>query len=420
MVKFSEVLKDRNFFCLWLGQLISNFGDRLNQMALVALVYQRTPGSEVALAKLISFTIIPVFLIGPMAGVWIDRFNKKNIMIVSDILRGSLVLLIPLFLAMHQILLVYLVIFITFSISRFFIPSKMALIPDIVSKEKLLIANSLNDTTHLAGNVIGLVVAGIIVNISYIGAIGGFYIDAATFFISAILIAMIVQREFVKRVKDDLKITKEALEQSIRRSFLNEIREGLEYLIKHREMRFVAAILFILMAGIGTISCVIIVFIQNAFGTATRDLGFIGMFLVGGLLAGTLIYGRFGQKLGKVLAVLLSFTMTGIFIILFTAFVRTYPNLLIAAVFSALLGISASPIMITTNTLTQEVIPEAMRGRIFSSLEVVIHLAFLIFMFIAAYAANIIDRFWILIGVGTVFSLTGMAGMVALRKRAVT
>jgi len=389
-------------------------------MALVALVYQRTPGSEVALAKLISFTIIPVFLIGPMAGVWIDRFNKKNIMIVSDILRGTLVLLIPLFLAMHQILLVYLVIFIIFSISRFFIPSKMALIPDIVSKEKLLLANSLNDTTHLAGNVIGLVVAGIIVNISFIGAIGGFYIDAATFFISAAMIAMIVQREFVKKVKDDLIITKEALEDSIRKSFLIEIKEALQYLVNHKEMRFVSVILFILMAGIGTISCVIIVFIQNAFGTATRDLGFIGMFLVGGLLAGTLIYGRFGQKLGKANAVLLSFAMTGIFIMLFTIFVRAYPNLLIAAVFSALLGASASPIMITTNTLTHEVIPEAMRGRIFSSLEIVIHLAFLIFMFIAAYAANIIDRFWILISVGMVFLVTGAAGMVTVRKRRVT
>lgn len=68
MIRFREVLSNRNFLFLWLGQLVSNFGDRLNQMALVALVYQRDPGNEVALAKLISFTIIPVFIIGPIAG----------------------------------------------------------------------------------------------------------------------------------------------------------------------------------------------------------------------------------------------------------------------------------------------------------------------------------------------------------------
>ena len=88
MIKFREVLSDRNFLFLWLGQLVSNFGDRLTQMALVALVYQRNPGSEMALAKLISFTIIPVFVIGPIAGVWVDRLNRKNVMVISDILRG--------------------------------------------------------------------------------------------------------------------------------------------------------------------------------------------------------------------------------------------------------------------------------------------------------------------------------------------
>ena len=218
MTRFRDLLTNKNFLFLWMGQLVSNFGDRLNQMALVALVYQQNPGSEVALAKLISFTIIPVFIIGPIAGAWVDRLNRRNIMIISDILRGLLVLSIPLFIKLNQILLVYLVIFIIFSISRFFIPSKMAIIPELVSKDKLLMANTLNDTTHMIGNVIGLVVAGIIVNIAYVGAIGGFYIDSTTFFISAALIAMMAQRNFIKGVGSDLKTTGLALGSSIRRS----------------------------------------------------------------------------------------------------------------------------------------------------------------------------------------------------------
>ena len=245
MTRFRDVLKDRNFLCLWIAQIVSNFGDRLTQMALVALIYQQTPGSAIALAKLISFTIIPVFLIGPIAGAWVDRLNKRNVMVISDLLRGVLVLAIPLFIMLHQILLVYLAVFLVFSLSRFFIPSRMAIIPDIVSKDKLLVANTLADTTHMLGNVMGLVVAGMLVNIKFIGAIGGFYIDAATFFVSAAFIAMMVQRSFVKEVRADLKVTKEAFSSSIRKSIFAEIKDGVRYFRKYSQMHFIVYVFFL-------------------------------------------------------------------------------------------------------------------------------------------------------------------------------
>ncbi len=408
MTRFRDVLTDKNFFFLWLGQVISNFGDRLNQMALVALVYQRNPGSEIALAKLISFTIIPVFLVGPIAGAWVDRLNRRKIMMISDVLRGILVLSIPIFIRANQILLVYLAIFVTFSLSRFFIPSKMALIPELVPRDKLLVANTLNDTTHMIGNVVGLVVAGVIVNIAFIGAIGGFYIDSATFFISAALIMMIAQKGFASHVKEDLVVTGKALESSFRRTIFSEIRDGLRYITKYSDMRFVVYVFFLLMAGLGAISCVIIVFIQHAFGTSTRDLGFLGMFLAGGLFFGAVLYGRFCQAMPKRRAIHLSFMASGIAIILFTMIVNRYPNLLLGGALVGLLGLAISPIMVTTNTLAHETIPEEARGRIFSSLEAVIHLAFLIFMFVAAYAAKFIDRFWIIITVGLVYFICGV------------
>ena len=420
MARFREVITNKNFFLLWLGQTISNFGDRLNQMALVALVYQSNPGSELALAKLISFTIIPVFIIGPIAGVWVDRLNKKNVMVISDIARGLLVLSIPLFIAMKQILAVYLVIFILFSISRFFIPSKMAMIPELVPKDKLLVANSLQDTTHIIGNVVGLVVAGVIVNIPSVGAVGGFYIDSATFFASAALIAMIASHGFARRVKEDLLATREALGNSIRRSIFAEIKDGLKFFLEHRNMLFVLCAFFVLMAGVGAVSCVIIVFVQEAFGSSTRDLGFLGMFLVAGLFAGTVLFAKFGQKIDKKKAILLSFVASGLFLALFAFFVRRYPSLPVAGVLSGLLGVAVGPVMMATNTLTHETIPEEARGRVFSSLEVVIHLAFLTFMFAAAYAAKAMDRFWVLVAVGILFSVSGLAGFLFERKRQTT
>jgi MFS family permease len=417
VIRFRDVLTNRSFLFLWLGQLVSNFGDRLNQMALVALVYQRNPGSEIALAKLISFTIIPVFIIGPIAGVWVDRLNRKDIMVISDILRGALVITIPLFIVLNQILPIYFVIFLAFSISRFFIPSKMAIIPDLVSKDKLLVANTLQDTTHMVGNVVGLMVAGFIVNIRYVGAIGGFYIDSATFFVSAALIGMIALKERPPRdVRQELETTAHALESSLKRSVLSEIREGLGYLTSHRDMRFITNIFFLLLAGMGAISCVIIVFIQNAFGTSTRHIGFFGTYLVCGLFLGTVLYGRLGQKLEKKRTIYMSFAASGIAIIIFAILVGRYPNVFLAGVLSGILGLAISPMMASLNTLTHETIPEEVRGRIFSSLEAVIHLAFMVFMFVAAYAAKFIDRFWILVAVGMVFSLCGIGGILSASK----
>ena len=92
MARLREVLFNKKFFPLWAGQIISEFGDRLNQMALLALVYSKSPGSVMAVANLLFFIIIPVFAIGPLAGVYIDRWDRKKIMVISDIVRGILIL----------------------------------------------------------------------------------------------------------------------------------------------------------------------------------------------------------------------------------------------------------------------------------------------------------------------------------------
>ena len=150
MPKFTEVLKNRNFFFLWAGQIISQLGDRLDQMALIAFVYLRAPGSTMQIAKILSFTIIPVFLIGPIAGVYVDRWDRRRTMCVCDILRALLVFTIPFFLFYSRnIVPIYIIIFIVFSIGRFFVPAKLAIIPDLVEKKELLLANSLVNTTGM-------------------------------------------------------------------------------------------------------------------------------------------------------------------------------------------------------------------------------------------------------------------------------
>lgn len=401
--------------------MISNFGDRLNQMALVALVYKKAPGSVVELAKLLFFIVIPVFIIGPIAGVYVDRWDRKRVMIVSDILRGIMVLLIPFFiLSFDNFFPMYVLVFLIFSATRFFLPSKMAVIPDIVPKEMLLVANTLSDLTRMFATFIAFGIAGMIVD--KIGSINAFYIDSATFFISAIFISYIVVKKSLPKfkisyIKEDILRAKDALKKAIRKSVWHEIKDGVGFIVEHKEMRFVVWNFFVLMAGIGSVSCVLIVFIQESFRSVTKDLSLLIMFLGLGTMAGAMLYGRFGQRLRKDLLILTCMLMSGLLMTAFAVIANLTSEFWAPSIVMFIWGISIGPIIVALNTIVHELIPEEARGRIFSSLEAVIHLGFLIFMFISAAFAEHFAKIWILVICGAAFSLWGVFGILARLRR---
>jgi len=417
MARFREILSNRNFLFLWIGQIISQFGDKLSQMALIGFVHQKSPGSTIELAKLILFIIVPVFIIGPIAGAYVDRWNRKHIMVASDLLRGILVLLIPVLIMFTKSTLpIYLLVFIIFSITRFFLSGKMAIIPSIVPREHLLVANSLSDTTRIIAAIIGIGFAGLVV--SRMGVIGSFYIDSATFFLSATLLSTIALRSTGPRLKEGLLQAEKAMKEAIKKSIFKEIKDGLGYFIKLRNIRFVASIWLLIMSGAGAIICVTIVFIQESFGSVTADLGLLGMFLAVGLFIGAVIYGRFGQRLKKSKVIFSSLTLTGIGVVLFAVLVRNFHSFRATAALNLVIGMFASPIVVSSNTLVHEALPEDVRGRVFSSLEAIAHLGFLVCMLLSSFLAEVIDRMWILVCVGSVFALFGIVG-VFLDKRKV-
>ena len=384
-------------------------------MALVALIYKKAPGSTVELAKLFFFIVIPVFVIGPIAGVYVDRWDRKRVMIISDILRGILVLLIPFFILFFKNFTpVYIVVFFIFAVTRFFFLSKMAIIPDIVPRNMLLVANTLSDTTRIIATFIGAVVAGVMVE--RLGAIKGFYINSLTYFISALFISNMVVRKIIGRFREDILKAKEAIKKAIRKSVWSEIKDGIKFIIEHKEMKFVMKSFFFLMAGIGSAICVIIVFIQETFGSVTKDLGVLFMFLGLGAFLGAMLYGKFGQRLRKDKVILTCMLLSGIFIILFAVIAKLTASLWISGAIMFIVGLSTGPIIISLNTTVHELIPQEARGRIFSSLEAVIHLGFLVFMFIAAFFAEHVEKVWILVFCGALFSLWGALGIFARRR----
>jgi DHA3 family macrolide efflux protein-like MFS transporter len=412
MSKYQEVLKNRNFFFLWLGQIISQLGDRLGQMSLIGLVYLRSPGSTIEIAKILSFTIIPVFLIGPIAGVYVDRWDRRRTMYVCDFLRSVLILIIPLFLFQTRSLaLTYLLVFIIFCIGRFFVPAKLSIIPELVSNNDLLMANSLVNITGMIAAILGFGISGLVVE--WLGAKSGLYIDSLSFLTSAILIFIIITK---RRAYANLKEVSKEIVEVIRKSVFQEVKDGILYFIRKKDIRFAAGVIFSLWAALGAVYVVIIVFVQKTLHSATKDLGLLIMFLGLGLFAGSVVYGRFGQKLSHYKTIFVSLVLSGIMLVAFALIISHYPYFLIAAALSLTLGILISPIMIASNTIVHNVSESGMMGKIFSSLEIVMHLGFLLFMLISSVLAEKIPEAMILVAVGGIFSVLGIINLIYHRK----
>jgi DHA3 family macrolide efflux protein-like MFS transporter len=413
MPKFTAILRNRNFFLLWLGQIISQVGDRLGFMALIGFAYsKKSQGSTSEIFKILLFTIIPVFLIGPIAGAYVDRWDRRRTMYVCDLLRMALVCIIPVFLFYAKNLAAaYLLIFIVFCLARFFLPAKLSIVPDLVDSGDLLIANSLVNITGMIAFIVGSGVSGVL--IERVGVENGFYLDALSFLVSAALIFFIAKNH-VSAV--NLRKIGADIVEVIKKSVIQEIKEGTLYFISQKDIRITAGVLFVVSSALGVVSVVSIAFVQNMLHSATKDLGLLIMFLGLGLFAGSLLYGRFGSRLSQYKTIFSSLILTGIMIIIFSLEIERYPHFSMAALLSFCLGFVASPILIASNTIIHKSSDNEMRGKIFSSLEIVMHLGFLLFMYISSILAERFPQFMILVVIGCVFCILGILNLISHRK----
>jgi DHA3 family macrolide efflux protein-like MFS transporter len=190
-----------SFSALWVGQIISLFGDRVNQIALGALVYQIT-GSALLLALTFFVGTIPNLIISPVAGAFVDRWDQKQVLVVSDILRAALVLLIPVAVLIN-VWLVYPLVFLITTVSIFFRPARVTVLPRLVSDQDLLSANSAMWVGETLADVVFYPIAGLFV-VFLAGSLAiAFWFDAATYLASAALLSSIFVPPLVRRARGE-------------------------------------------------------------------------------------------------------------------------------------------------------------------------------------------------------------------------
>lgn len=195
---YTRLALNGSFSALWVGQLISLFGDRIHQVAIAFLVYDAT-GSAVAVAGVFLSATLPNLLLGPIAGTLVDRWDQREVMVVADLIRAAVVLLIPIA-ASIDLLLIYPLVFIVTTISLFFRPARTAAIPRIVRDDELVSANSAIWISETIADVVGYPVAAIFV--AFLGASLplAFWVDATTYLASAALISTMFIPPIVARV----------------------------------------------------------------------------------------------------------------------------------------------------------------------------------------------------------------------------
>jgi MFS family permease len=365
---------------------------------------------------------LPNLLLSPVAGAYVDRWNQRDVMIVSDLLRAALVLVIPV-VAATNIYLVYPLIFAITSISIFFRPARVAILPRLVRGDELLTANSAMWAGETFADIIGYPLAGIFV--AFLGASLplAFWFDAATYAASAVLIASIAVPPVARRIRrtaagratvpDAGAAGDESTEADAdgRTSVLADMREGFHFL--RREPVLFANTIQAAFAqfAIGSLTALMPIFVRDVLAPPTVDPKAAYAFLetaigIGNLIGGFTI-GLIGARMAKGRSVIIGYVFWGLTVILFAL----GDNLLLDFGILVGSGIANMVFVIPSQVLFQERTPPDMIGRVVGFRFALVFGSMTLAMAVGGLAAQAFGTVPVLVLSGLVSIVAGLAGL---------
>jgi MFS family permease len=347
---------NRNFRLLYIGQTISQLGDWFNTVAVYALLLDLT-GSATAVAWMLIVQMLPIALVGPVAGVVVDRLNRRRIMVAADVLRGCLIFGLLLVRRADQIWIAYVVTALTVAAQAFFEPARTATIPNVTSAEELLPANALSSATWSAMLAIGASLGG------FVSAVFGrnlaFVINALSFFASALFIA--------STRYDATPAARSPLRGLVELTGGRDLVNGFRYIRRHSHV----AALMLVKAGWGSgagILLLLTIFGQRVFPVGTGSAAGIGVLYgargLGAALGPIMLRWILGQKPAALRRTIgPAYFMIGIFY----AALAGAPVLPLAALCVLLAHFGGSILWVFSTVLLQMEVPDEFRGRVFAA-----------------------------------------------------
>ncbi len=386
---YRSVLSNRNFLWLWIGQIFSQLGDRVVFVVFISMIAAYFGSNDSYNSYLyIAFTI-PAIMLTAVAGVFVDRWPRRAVLVSTNVLRAVFVAFLP-FSASNSLMAIYAMAFLLSAATQFFVPAEAATIPALVRKTQLMSANSLFTTTMMASVIFGFALGDPLINILGLEQV---HWSIVGLFVLASLVLMLVNvpEKASNNANEEIPESKKTVMASVQR-FFTELGEGLEFIGQNP---LVLSAMLKLAALFSTVVAMCILFISFAKvflyddpAVAARKFAYIVTFSGIGMALGALLVGRYFRDAKRSRMVFGGFTLTGGCLVLlalvgliakdalwihldatkldwvyFDTFQVTV-RMVYTYTLSVLMGIGAGFVAIPLQSLLHELIPEDKRGKV--------------------------------------------------------
>jgi DHA3 family macrolide efflux protein-like MFS transporter len=361
------IFRNRHFVYLWTGQLISTIGDALTSLAAGIIVFQVTH-SILNVGIMLMVSSIPTLVFGLVAGVFVDRFDRKTIMVASVVIRAGLVAAIPLSLALtDDILWLYVIVLLSASVQQFFDPANDSVLPEIASDEELAAANSLMAIAQFGSTAIGFALAGLLIGTSQELV---FWIDAATFLFSGLMISLVAVKPL------------EVLEEPTVRDIVRNLGVGARFILRSPVLRSATMLRAPASVVFGLQNVLLLPFAIQVLKATEFEYGLQEGITSVGFVIGSLVMARYAERIREGSWLVLSFLGMGIAGLLYAL----SSNIWMAMAVIGVSGLLNAPSFVATRLINQRNTPREMRGRVFSTSYVIREVVYLIGMGLAGLA----------------------------------
>lgn len=346
---FRALMRNRNYALLWTGQLVSEMGNRFHWIAVSLWVYSLS-GSAGAVSLAVASMFAGSLLVGLWAGVIVDRFDRRKILIITDVTRAVLVVAIPFFIR-TSLWIVYLDLVLISIATSFFRPAMFAVIPGTVVRPHLMAANSFFSAMDTATEMAGPLLAGILAQ--KLGYAFLIYLDSATYLFSAVCIAL---------TAFDLKPTRGA-GQITATSIWRGVIEGLSY-IRRDAVQWGLFVLIFPATLVGTgLNALQTPLAKGEVGVTDAQFGTFNSVWGLGFLVASLLLGWYGSTIGRGVLILSGYFVSFVGTALM-ALSQNFGHLLATAF---VVGFSNTMYYVGVGTVLMEHTPSTLIGRVIST-----------------------------------------------------
>ncbi len=392
------ILQHKPFRTLWLAQFVSIFGDFLALFGVISLITFKLHGTAVQVTAVTIAYVLPLAVISPIAGVFVDHWNVKRVMITSDIIRAVLITLLVFVTDVGQICVIFAILS---TVSSFFAPAQSVTTRTVVPMDSLLAANTMMMQAFYVVRLFSPFAAGSL--ISALGEKACFYIDTGSFLFSAFMISSLVI----------LRPQRQASEKTLS-SLSQDFLEGNKFIFTHTGLTFVFVAMGVAMFVLSSFSPLISIYIRDFLHAGPFTFGLISAMVGIGLMIGAQLVPRL-TRLSRVQVVLGGLFGLGLSAAMLGAIRLT----VFAALSTFLMGFAISFVLIPAQTMSQQETPPPLMGRVSSTFMSLISLSQVLGLLLSGYLANIMGVRSLFLTSGGGLILIAAAVYVAMRGRTI-